>query len=70
MNTEITIEDYLALLFAEKPELEGLSVDTICFELNKQFNTKFTHKQISVIYEPIMEFEPCFYYEEEEEDFV
>lgn len=70
IKDKTSIEDYLGLLFAENPTLEGSSVDTIVFELNKKFNLKTTYKQVSLIYEPILEFEPFLFYEEEEEDFI
>lgn len=65
-KTKITIEDYLALLFAEKPELEGFSIETITFELNKKFNSRYTYREVSLVYEPIIEFDVNIIDEEED----
>ena len=63
---KITIEDYLALLFAERPDLDGSSIETVCFELNKKFNSKYTYKEVSLVYEPIVEFDVNIIDEEED----
>ena len=57
MKKRINIEDYLVLLFLKKPELEGLSVQTVLDEMNKEFNTSFSYRHLSLVYEPIIEFE-------------
>lgn len=68
-KVKTTPEDYLSLLFLRKPELIGEPIEKVREELNKEFDTNFSHKFLSLIYEPLVDYN----YEEEtieeEEDF-
>jgi len=51
------IEEYLAILLTEHPELEGESLDIIKQKLKEYFNVDFTTKQIADVYQLSNQFE-------------
>ncbi len=66
-KVKTTIEDYLVLLFEKKPELVGVPRQEVLDALNQEFSTKFSYRHLSLVYEPIVDFEII--EEEIEEDF-
>lgn len=69
ISEETSIEDYLLLLFEMYPKLVGEPIQIVLDAMNTEFKTIFGYRMLSLIYEPIIEFEVILTDTEDEDEF-